>query len=212
MTLQVIGAGLGRTGTMSLKVALEQLLGAPCYHMTEVFAHPEHTAVWQAAGQGRAVDWDALFDGFVATVDWPSCSFWSELSQHAPDALVVLTTRSSAEAWWTSANDTIFFGMADAPVPDPDAEPSFEGMWDAITRSRFTTGWREKDSAIAAYERHNAEVRRAAPADRFLDFQVSEGWEPLCAALDLPVPDLPFPHVNTTDEFRARFSDGPPAD
>lgn len=209
MTLQVIGAGLGRTGTLSMKVALEKLLGGPCYHMAEVFPRPEHVALWQRAGEGHDVNWDDLFDGFVATVDWPSCSWWNELSQWYPDSLIILTTRSSPEAWWKSANDTIFKGMADNPVPEPGSEPSFEGMWDAISRNRFTSHWREQGAAMEAYEHHNAEVRRLAPRGRLLEFQVSDGWEPLCAALGVDVPDEPFPHVNTTDEFNARQKGDP---
>jgi hypothetical protein len=197
---------------MSMKVALERLLGGPCYHMAEVFPRPEHVAFWQAAGEGKPVDWDEVFDGFVATVDWPSCSFWQEQAAAYPDALIVLTTRSSPEAWWRSANDTIFAGMPEFEPAEEGAEPSFEGMWDAITRSRFTERWREKGPAIEAYERHNAEVRRLAPPERLLDFQVADGWEPLCAALGVPVPDEPFPHVNTTEEFRARRAGDPPAD
>ena len=87
MTLRVVGAGLGRTGTMSLKLALERLLGAPCYHMAEVFVHPEHVAVWHAAARGEPVDWHALFAGYAAAVDWPVGSFWPEVSAAFPDAL-----------------------------------------------------------------------------------------------------------------------------
>ena len=206
MTLRVVGAGLGRTGTTSLKVALEQLLGGPCYHMMEVFPREDHVARWQAAGRGQAVDWDALFEGFLATTDWPGCSFWQEILERNPDALVLLSTRSSPDVWWKSARDTIFFGLTDVPPPtDPD-EVSFEAMWDAITRSRFTAEWREEGPAKEAYLRHNEEVRRRTPAGQLLEWQPGDGWAPICEALGLPVPDAPFPHANTTEEFRARFT------
>ena len=119
MTLRVVGAGLGRTGTHSLKIALEQLLGAPCYHMLEVFGHPEHIAIWQDAVDGKPVDWAALMDGYRAAVDWPEVAFWSDLADTFPDAIVLLSTRSSSDAWWKSADETIFeIGRRDAP-PDP---------------------------------------------------------------------------------------------
>src|SRR5512139_2619631 len=106
MGLRIVGAGLGRTGTLSLKLALEKLLGAPCYHMLEVFAHPEHIAVWHTAAQGRPTDWPALFRGYAATVDWPGASFYRELMDAYPDAIVLLSTRDP-DSWWRSASATI---------------------------------------------------------------------------------------------------------
>src|SRR5438309_762706 len=107
MALRVVGAGVGRTGTASLKEALEKLLGGPCYHMLEVFGHPEHVPQWGAAMSGDVVDWSALLDGYVATVDWPACTVWRELSEENPDALILLSTRDP-EAWWTSCDRTIW--------------------------------------------------------------------------------------------------------
>src|SRR6266566_10081202 len=99
MTLRVIGAGMGRTGTMSLKLALERLLGGPCYHMVEVFPRPAHFGLWTAAGRGKPTDWHALFDGFVAAVDWPAAAFWKEIADAFPEAIILLSTRDS-ESWW----------------------------------------------------------------------------------------------------------------
>src|SRR5438045_1899686 len=107
MALKVVGAGLGRTGTLSLKLALEKLLGGPCYHMAEVFEHMGHVPIWHDAALGKPVDWDKLFDGYVATVDWPSGAFWKEIGAHYPESLIVLSSRDS-EKWWKSAKDTIF--------------------------------------------------------------------------------------------------------
>src|SRR5205807_4528487 len=107
MALKVVGAGLGRTGTNSLKLALEQLLGAPCYHMLEVMQHPQHTPSWEAAVRGEAVDWSTLLNGYAATVDWPASAFWSELRASNPDALLLLSTRDSARRWWESMQRTI---------------------------------------------------------------------------------------------------------
>ncbi len=201
MSIRVVGAGLGRTGTHSLKIALEQLLGGPCYHMIEVFGHPEHVAVWQAAADGGVVDWSAFpeADGYVASVDWPGCSFWREMADANPDAIVLLSTRASAEAWWKSASDTIFQAMDSAPLE----LPGWTAMVESIFKNRFKADVRDKDAAMAAYERHNAEVRANAEPKQLLEWTAGDGWEPICNALGVPVPDEPFPHVNTTEEFRA---------
>ncbi|HWS45230.1 MAG TPA: sulfotransferase [Acidimicrobiia bacterium] len=202
MTLRVVGAGLGRTGTHSLKLALEQLLGAPCYHMLEVFSHPEHIPVWQAAVDGEPVDWNAVMDGYVAAVDWPAAAFWRELADANPGAIVLLSTRSGADAWWKSAHDTIFeISQREAP---PDAVITAQmTMAKTMLARRFTPGWTDEAAAMRAYEEHNAAVRASVPASRLVDWQPGDGWEPICAALGVAVPDTPFPHVNTTDEFRA---------
>jgi len=202
MTLRVVGAGLGRTGTHSLKLALEQLLGAPCYHMLEVFSHPEHIPVWQAAVDGEPVDWNAVMDGYVAAVDWPVAAFWRELADANPDAIVLLSTRSGADAWWKSAHDTIFeISQREAP---PDAVITAQmTMAKTMLARRFTPGWTDEAAARRAYEEHNAAVRASVPASRLVDWRTGDGWEPICAALGVAVPDTPFPHVNTTDEFRA---------
>lgn len=200
MALAVVGAGLGRTGTTSLKAALERLLGGPCYHMIEVFGHPDHMAVWQAAAEGVTVDWDELFAGYVAAVDWPAASFWPELAREYPDAPVLLSTRTDAATWWRSADATIFGHLGAERTGDADP---FLDMWDAIASRRFTTSWRERGAAMAAYDEHNAAVRDTVPRDRLVEWQPGDGWGPLCAMLDVPLPDEPFPHLNTTEEFRA---------
>jgi hypothetical protein len=194
MALRVVGAGLGRTGTMSLKLALERLLGAPCYHMAEVFAHPEHIPLWHAAARGEPVDWQRLFDGYAAAVDWPVGSFWPEVSAAFPDALILLSTRSS-ESWWKSASTTIF------PTSAKAAGTPWHAMWRELAQRRFTTRLDDREAAVAAYERHNADVRARAPRARLLEWTARDGWEPLCRALGVAVPDAPFPHANSTEEF-----------
>lgn len=194
MTLRVVGPGVGRTGTNSLKLALERLLGGKCHHMWEVGTDPERQIpLWTAAIEGRQVDWTGLMDGFVAQVDWPGASFWPELTAAFPEALVVLSVRP-AEEWYRSASNTIFQAIR------------LEGEWRATLRrlltDRFCGALEDKDAMIEAYERHNEEVRRAIPSDRLLEWSPTDGWEPLCSHLGVPVPDEPFPVTNTTPEFR----------
>jgi hypothetical protein len=203
MALRVVGAGLGRTGTASLQLALQQLLDGRCYHMGETFGRPDDIPVWHAAIKGDLPDWDAFLAEFVATVDWPACEFWRELSDANPDALVLLSTRSSADAWWKSANDTIF-QISRRPLP-ADVPPVFEAQLAMVADMfvRFCPDWENETAAKRAYEAHNAAVRAEVDPARLLEWQPGDGWEPICAALGVPVPDDPFPHVNSTADFRA---------
>jgi hypothetical protein len=201
VTLRVVGPGLGRTGTYSLKLALERLLGGRCHHMAEVLADPErHLALWTPVLRGDEVDWEQVFAGYVAQVDFPGAVFWPELSAAFPDALVVLSTRP-ADAWYRSAASTIF------QLDDGHGSSPFRDLW----RERFGDRFDDPAAMIAAYERHNAAVRSAVPADRLLEWTVTDGWEPLCDRLGVPVPDEAFPWTNTTEEFRVhnRLDAGP---
>ena len=195
--LRVVGAGIGRTGTLSLKLALERLLGAPCYHMAEVFMHPEHAPAWHEAARGNLPDWHKFFRNYRATVDWPAASFWPELTRAFPEALVLLSVRD-AESWWRSAHATIFPGME-------RASPEWRAMIGTLFDARFTTRLDDREACIAAFERHNAAVRAAIPPSRLLEWRAGDGWEPLCAALGVPVPDEPFPHRNSTEEWLTRL-------
>lgn len=195
MTLRIVGAGLGRTGTSSLKLALEHLLGGPCYHMREVHRHPEHIPVWHAAANGKSVDWHGLFNSYRAAVDWPAASFWRELCEAFPDAVLLLSLRD-AESWWRSASATIFH-----PDNYVDRDSDWYAMWVDILRHRFTVRLDDREACIAAFHRHNEEVRRNVRRERLLEWRAGDGWEPLCRMLDLPVPEEPFPHTNTTNEF-----------
>ncbi len=202
MTLRIVGAGLGRTGTHSLKVALEQLLGAPCYHMVEVFGHPEHVPLWTAAMRDEPVDWATLFDGYAATVDWPGAGVWRQIHGAFPDAKVLLSTRRSTDQWWTSASRTIFQAMS-SPIAGAEGMDAWAEMAKAMTH-RFTPEFPDEVACKAAYEAHNAAVRAEVPAGRLIEWQPEDGWGPLCAGLGVPVPDGPFPVTNTTEEFRSR--------
>jgi len=201
VSLRVIGAGLGRTGTHSLKLALEHLTGAPCYHMLEVLRQPAHIAIWQRAVAGEPPGWEELLGDYQATVDWPAAAFWKELSRAYPDALVLLSVREVDE-WWASADRTIFAVSRRELPPDPVFSSQLQ-MTKSLLQSRFTPGWGDERTAKQAYLRHNDEVRTSVGPDRLLEWRPGEGWEPICTRLGLAVPREPFPHVNTTAEFRA---------
>jgi Sulfotransferase domain len=196
--LRVVGAGLPRTATQSLKQALELLLGGRCYHMREVFTHLEDVPVWRAAIRGEKVDWRSFPPDSAAAVDWPASAFWRELADANPDAVVVLSTRTSAAQWWESADATIL------PVLRKESYPEYED-WLAMAKELMAReigdAWHDRAAAEAFYEGHNAAVRRDAPADRLVDWRATDGWEPLCAVLGVPVPDEPFPHTNTRAEW-----------
>jgi hypothetical protein len=199
MPLRVVGAGLPRTGTLSLKRALEQLLRGSCYHMHEVFEHLDHVPVWRQAVRGPLPDWETFLAGYVAAVDWPAAAFWRELSEANPDAVVLLSLRDP-KTWWESADQTILPAARHEQPPDLQ---EWQRLFQDLLRDRWsqTDGWNDKGAAIAAYERHNAEVRSTVSPDRLVEWRTGDGWTALCRALELPTPDEPFPHVNTRAEW-----------
>ena len=204
MTLEVVGAGFGRTGTLSLKLALERLGFAKCYHMMEVVAQPAHADLWRAAWRGDD-PWERIFASCRAAVDWPAAAFWPRLMAFYPDAKVVLTVRD-AERWYESAAATIFRSMREGlRSPDPTRRERLRMAHEIIVDGTFGGDLDDKARAIAAYEANVNRVRREVPADRLVVFDPAAGWQPLCAALGVAEPDEPYPHVNTTDEFRARW-------
>ena len=210
MSLKVIGAGFGRTGTLSLKAALEELGLGPCYHMIEVNAHPEHDALWLALARGEATDWRPMLQGYASTVDWPTTYIWKELAAANPQAKIILTLRDP-EAWYASAAATIFARMlefesmrASPDAVDPARRRHMEMINTLIVEKTFG-GSLDKDNAIAVFNAHNEEVRRCVPRKRLLVHQSGEGWEKLCAFLGVPVPATPYPKVNTTEDFASHF-------
>jgi hypothetical protein len=201
MAMRVVGAGLGRTGTHSQKLALERLLGAPCYHMIETFGRPDDIPVWHRAVNGDLPNWRTVLADYAAAVDWPVAAFWREIGDAFPDAIVLLSTRD-VDAWWTSASNTIFKVVGNEVAAEEITGAQQSMAADMLTK-RFTPRWMEEDEAKRAFEQHNADVRAAIPGDRLVEWQPGDGWEPICNALGLPVPDEPYPHVNTTADFRA---------
>jgi len=175
--------------------------------MTEVFPRPDHVPVWQAAAEDKPVDWDRLFEGYQATVDWPGCTFYKELMQHYPDAKVILSVRDP-EAWYKSATDTIYsmsrrgFPMSLVPLLVPRLRRFVRMVSTIIWRNTFDNRFEDKASALSVFNDHNAEVKQTVPAEKLLVYEVREGWGPLCSFLDVPVPDKPFPRLNDSAAFR----------
>jgi Fe-S-cluster formation regulator IscX/YfhJ len=206
MPLSVIGSGFGRTGTKSLKLALETLGFTPCHHMLEVRATPGQVDFWLAIARREKVDWHAVFAGFRAAVDWPSCNYWRELAEAFPDAKVIHTTRPEEE-WWRSFSRTIAEALGDeAPTDDPARLKMREMTATIITRDVFAGRLHDKEAALAAFRRREAEVRAAIPPGRLLMLDPTDGWEKLCPFLGVPVPDCPYPLTNTTEDFKANLS------
>lgn len=200
MPLSVIGAGFGRTGTMSLKLALDRLGFGPCYHMVEVFKNPKASGYWEAAADGRPVDWEEVFAGYGSTVDWPSATFYKQLANAYPEAKVILTVRDP-EAWFASTQATIF----SRHIRD-DTEDDWQRMVLKVIGDLFDRRMTAKAKLIEVYQRHNEEVRRTIPQERLLVYEVADGWEPLCRFLDAEVPNESMPRANSTDEFRQNLA------
>lgn len=199
MTLQLIGAGLPRTGTASLGLALNHLLGGNVHHMSVIPGHPFDLGEgWDQALRGETPDWESLFAGYIAAVDWPASHFWHELSTVYPDALILLSVRDSAQTWWESAEATFL------PFARMGLAPDWElghGLQTLLARFAGTEDWNDPATLMTAYERHNEAVRENAPANRLLEWQAGEGWEPVCRALGMAVPERPFPWVNSRSEW-----------
>ncbi|MHA1152793.1 MAG: sulfotransferase family protein [Alphaproteobacteria bacterium] len=204
MSLKIVGAALGRTGTNSLKLALERLGFGPCHHMYEVRDHPEQLPYWQAAARGELPDWDEVFADYRSCVDWPSARFWPEIAAHYPDAKVLLTLRD-AESWFASVHATIYPSIEAWPAREPGHHRDMlEMAAEIIVQQSFGGRLDDRDHALAVYRAHEEEVRRTIAPERLLAYDVSEGWEPLCAFLEVPVPDVAFPRTNTSEEFRKK--------
>ena len=206
MALSLIGAGFGRTGTLSLKAALETLGIGPCYHMLEVAAHPGHIAEWDQIADGARDRWDELFDGYTATVDWPACRYWRELAEHFPRAKVLLSVRDP-DSWYDSMHDTIyqFMKLGEVPGTSNGNTPALLAMTrKTVLQRTFDDRFEDRAHAISVFERHNAAVTAALPDDRLLIYRADEGWYPLCRFLEVAVPDEPFPHLNSRRALRER--------
>nr|WP_321361200.1 sulfotransferase [uncultured Hyphomonas sp.] len=198
MTLKAISAGFGRTGTMSLKLALEQIGFGPCHHMIEVIGNGEkQVPLWNDALAGKP-DFDAIYQGYHSAVDWPSAAFWQQLADYYPDAKIILSSRS-AESWYSSISETILATVWAPETWPPQATEWFKMVSKVLERSFGAA--KTKDELIAVFNAHEAAVKAAIPADRLLVHSAKDGWDPLCAFLGVPVPDGDYPRTNSKEEF-----------
>ncbi len=212
MTLKIIGTGLSRTGTMSLKDALEFLTGEPCYHMHELFRNPERLPLWEEAEEKQQTDWDTLFEGYGSAVDLPTTKYYAQLLEKYPDAKFVHTERD-ADCWYESAAGTIF-----APAlpmirelrkvldstngsPNWDRLRAIKFSGQSVREELFRGQTMDKSSAINIYNEHNKNVKATIPSDQLLLFRIADGWGPLCDFLEVDVPQEPFPHNNKRNSF-----------
>ena len=201
---------------MSIKIALEKLGFGPCYHMTEVFAHPEHANFWLSAWRGEPADWEDVLGGYGAAVDWPACTFYEELMERHPQAKVLLSVRDP-ERWYESTRDSIYelskiisrspvfraiFAVSSILASGRPTRGSlaYEIIWDGTFDGRFE----DKDYAIEVFERHTVEVKRRVPPEQLLVYEAGQGWGPLCEFLGVPEPDEPFPRLNDAAQMRRR--------
>lgn len=201
MTLEIIGPGFGRTGTSSLKVALEHLGYGPAHHMFEVRDHPEQLPAWEALARGERPDWDAVFRGYRSQVDWPGARYWRELAGYYPNAKVILTVRD-ADEWFDSVEATIAHFVAGRGTYDSDHFNGLANMaYSLVVAGVFDERMFERPYATALFNAHISEVQATIPAARLLTFDVRQGWEPVCAFLGCPVPQISFPRLNSSKQF-----------
>ncbi|MEV6502791.1 sulfotransferase family protein [Streptomyces prunicolor] len=209
--LEIIGAGFGRTGTLSLKAALERLGCGPCHHMQEVFSHQETISHWERAARGEGVDWQEIYGPYRSTVDWPGSRFWRELADFYPSAKVILTTRDP-QRWYESVFNSIYQGVLAQPPRKAQEDVRLTRIknltnsvvWEGIFDGRFA----DEEHAKKVFAEHNDAVCREISASRLLVFEISQGWGPLCDFLGVPVPDEPFPRLNDRKAFSAGSGSG----
>lgn len=206
MSLEIIGVGFGRTGTLSLKLALDRLGFGPCHHMVDLFERPEQARAFIAAANGAEVDFAELFSGYRAAVDWPAVYFWRELLERFPNAKAILTTRDD-DSWYESMKKTIFLAHErigrHAEVPPGTVLAMNRRL---VGEGTFDWRFEDRDYVVGVHRAHLAAVRATVAPERLFELDVREGWEPLCRALGVPVPEEPFPRANSTEDFLARMT------
>ena len=204
MTMHVIGAGVGRTGTYSLKLAINEIGFGPCHHMEEVLHNmPVQVPLWSAAAADNP-DWSRIYDGYPSAVDWPTACFFRELLAEHPDAKFILTEREP-ERWADSFGATIYKLLAGRDQAPEEMRAWLDMATEVIAKTGFPAGL-DKDGLAKAFVAHNDAVRETIPAEQLLVFDVRQGWEPLCEFLGAPVPTTDFPRTNHREEFWDRVN------
>jgi len=218
MTLKIIGAGFGRTGTTSLQAALQHLGFQKCYHMTELLKRPTHAKLWNQTWDnvtaGKEPEWSKIFADYQATVDWPACAYYQELMEAYPDAKVLLSVRDP-ERWYESVRDTIYplsssWFMYLVAFLIPSTRQMYEFIHKLVWTGTFNKQFEDQAYAISIFNEHIAAVKAHVPPEKLLVYNVKEGWEPLCRFLEVDAPsDLPFPHLNDKAQIQRAMRWGP---
>jgi len=205
MTLEIIGAGYGRTGTETLRAALEILGFGPCHHMHAIRDRPELLPDWQAFAEGAHRDWDRLFSGFRSQVDFPGAAYWRELADHYPNARVILTTRDP-DSWYDSVVASVIALMGEREtITNAHHRAVLDLSEKIVGKGYFRDHGPDRDYMVGRFKRHIDNVIETIPAERLLVYQVTQGWAPLCGFLGVPVPDTPFPHANNAASYRGQW-------
>ncbi|WP_088330476.1 sulfotransferase family protein [Lacimicrobium sp. SS2-24] len=202
--MHIIGAGVGRTGTYSLKLALNELGLGPCHHMEEVLLNMDvQVPLWNSALRGEP-DWTAIYTRYNSAVDWPTAGYFRELHQAYPKAKFILTHRDP-DSWARSFGSTIYTLLANQNEAPESMREWLSMAQRVVEKSGFAQGL-DHQGLVDGFIAHNDAVKAAIPAKQLLLFEVKQGWQPLCDFLNLPVPDTPFPRTNDREEFWDRVS------
>ena len=204
MPLEIIGAGMGRTGTDSLARTLEILGYGPCHHMFEISDNRNLLPDWQKIAMGENVPWARVFRGYRSQVDWPGACYWKELATEYPRAKVILTVRDPYD-WHDSMLRTIAPKLRDrAKVDDPYSKARLEMANTIVAEGIFGGRLFDREYSVALFKRHIEYVVETIAPERLLVFEVADGWRPLAEFLGTSEPDLPFPNKNSSKEFVLR--------
>ncbi|MCP3943860.1 MAG: sulfotransferase family protein [Desulfobacteraceae bacterium] len=199
--MEIIGAGFGRTGTNSLKIALERLGFGPCYHMFELAQNPSHIDFWNLAIDGKPVNWKEFFHAYDSAVDWPTAAFLPELLGEYPEAKVILTVREPEE-WYRSIKNTVFIGLSNGHKSQNPATQQRMAMGKRLILDGVFSGkYKDEQHCLNVYKNHVEDIKKLVPPERLLSYNLSQGWDPLCKFLDVKVPDQSLPHTNTRADF-----------
>ncbi|QMU28150.1 sulfotransferase family protein [Adhaeribacter radiodurans] len=215
MSIKIIGAGLPRTGTNTLKESLERLGYNKTYHMKELLVHPENLHHWLTLKETGMTKWEELYNGYEATVDFPGYPWYKEHMKQYPDAKVILTIRPF-EKWYTSIYSTIWqagpqnISQKIAMMSKLLFNPHLRSVIKCVKFAKGTIfgvhlqgQFEDKVFAEKIFDKHIADVKAYVPADKLLVYDVSEGWAPLCKFLGVPEPNESFPHLNKKENFKA---------
>jgi hypothetical protein len=213
--MKLIGVGFGRTGTMSLKAAIEEL-GSPCFHMIDLIMgenRERDLAYWVRVADGEPVDWSEVFEPWEATIDWPACSRWEQLVDAFPEAPVLLNVRDF-DGWYASCANTILAvkqaALAGELPEDANRDGPSPALWGVIDKliweGDFQGRFDDRDWVRQMYADRIETIKRTVSSDRLIVWELGkDGWEPIADALGVKAPDKPFPRLHDTNEFRTEF-------